>query len=155
VYIGPAFANKLFTKNGRPNTRWASCGYMERDDAPKIVNDPTGKSNLRRPSYTSWMTMCDESGLRDLFYNPKHGLFRPHPGTKRLTKDHADRIRTALENYRAAHPTAKPGFEGVAGCDGDVLLDYEPDGTLGRLIWLDWWVDWAVNNCEFPVIHNS
>lgn len=142
-----------------PSAYWYVEGEVL-DDAP-YSSDLTGKSNERSPSYTGWSDFVDEAGLRNLFYNSeKTGLMDHHPGIARLTKTHARIIRTALEDYRLAHPNAVASFCECKSCEGPWSKSEEPhnpnaDGTLVRLTWLDFWVNWAVENCERPGIYNS
>lgn len=127
---------------------------IELDEAPCFDNDNmTGGSNTRSPGYLVWHEFTEIVGLKDLFYNNETGLIRPHPGIKILTPAHRDVIRQALEHYNAKNPGSKPGF--AAYYSNDKVLDYEPDPILARLLWLDFWVNWAVENCELPVIRNS
>jgi len=66
-----------------------------------------------------------------------------------ITKDFADELMLALEMYKAK-ATLPPGFEAEWDYDGPPNYDY----SLARLIWLQWWVNWAITNCETPAISN-
>jgi hypothetical protein len=57
-------------------------------------------------------------------------------------------VSLALER-RQKKSTLPPGFEGW-GYEGPARYDY----MLARLIWLDWWMRWALENCETPAIEN-
>lgn len=132
-----------------------------RDDAPSFPGDSmTGKSNGRSPSYSTWSDFCRDAGIYDLFYNKANGLMRKHPGTAFLAPKHGAAIAAALDKYRTKHPGAKPGWreqtEGGNFFDGPWKPETEGlDGTLARLIWLDYWVQWALKNCTVPVIRNT
>jgi hypothetical protein len=135
-------------------------GYR-RDDAPEFPNDEmTGKGSSRHPSYTAWAEWCDAVGLRELFFGPSKdarycGLMGEHPGCSMLTKRHHAVIAAALDKYRTEHPTAVPGFARyVHKPSGSVLVDEHYDANLARLIWLEWWVRWALANCKVPAIYN-
>lgn len=118
---------------------------IEIDGAPTCAGDEmTGCSNRRQPSYGVWDRFCRATGVYALFFDPRKGLMREHPGTASLTKGHAKEIAAALARYRANHPDAQPTFESAD----------EHDHHLARLIWLDWWVRWALANCRQPAIHN-
>jgi hypothetical protein len=107
-------------------------------DAPAFENDSmTGMSNGRHPSYTGWSNFLDATGLRELFSE----LFVTHPGCVILNQSHYDEIHNALENYKQT-ATQPPGF-----LDGQ-------DYNLARLMWLEFWVRWALENCETPAIRN-
>lgn len=124
-------------------------------DAPTFPNDEmTGNSNNRHPGYIGWSEFCKRAGLYDLFFNHATGLMREHPGHVTLEEQHACVISKALERWKQAHPNAAPGFdvpypwqEGYG-----VPLGYDP--ILARLLWLDWWVRWALEHCEHAAIYN-
>jgi hypothetical protein len=133
---------------------------MVMDDAPHAPNDANPGANYRWPSYSSWLAFCDEVGLRDLFYDEETGLLRPHPGCKILTPEIQEVISTALDRYRRNHPDAVARFDAPSGrgivADLTEPPQYPPsDYALARLEWLDWWVRWAIANCEHPAIHNT
>ena len=112
-------------------------------EAPLFAGDVTGRTNRRRPSYSMWAKFCSATGLGDLFFGA-NGLFAEHPGTVRLTAEHALRIAQALKAYRATYPGATPTFKSRS----------ERGHHLARLEWLAWWVNWARANCTVPAIHN-
>ena len=127
------------------------------DDAPTFPNDEmTGNGNERSPSYTAWAEFCRETGLHELFFG-EDGLMRRHPGIAALTGDHLDEIRRARERWQAK-ATLPPGFEGFP--------TKLPDGTYGspdagrydyqlaRILWLEWWVAWALEHAHRPAIQN-
>lgn len=135
-----------------------------RDDAPTFANDSlTANTNERSPSYTVWSNFCEAVGLYKLFYGKDKsdgyrsydGLLAHHPGAALLGPEQALDVRQALERYRLAHPEANPGFE---AWELDKNPDPTPenvDPTLARLIWLDYWVTWAVENCEHAILENT
>lgn len=124
---------------GTPQT----VAHVEVAEAPAFDGDDAGHSNCRRPSYVDWHSFCRATGLADLFHG-KAGLFAEHPSTVRLTKRHARIVKQAREMFQAARPAAQPTF----------LSASEQDHHLARLIWLEWWVNWAIANCKRPAIHN-
>jgi len=69
-------------------------------------------------------------------------------------------VRLALETYRSAHPDAKPGWCCCDDCStrpmdkSDNLPHEDLDATLARLTWLEFWIRWALDNCEHPAIYN-
>lgn len=113
-------------------------------NAPQFPNDEmTGQGNGRHPGYSQWSDFCDEAGLEELFFAKHTGLMSAHPGTFMLRREHHATVRRALDAWRAKHPTSTPGFGG----------EYDP--ILARLMWLDFWMDWALTNCERPAISNT
>lgn len=139
--------------------------HAEREDAPD--HDPyVQKGNSRSPSYTVWDEFCREAGedVYAMFYGsgwspemrgykampeyfirkyPKRErpILAEHPGHSVLTKDDLKIVREALANRKKLGTI--PGFNGV------------DDGVLARLLWLDFWIDWALKNCKIPILHNS
>jgi hypothetical protein len=119
-------------------------------DAPVFPNDElTGSSNSRSPSYGAWTEFCRSAGIYGLFYDDYGHLLAGHPGCIGIDQDFADGVALALRRYRA-QATLPPGFEGW-DYKGTPRYDY----NLARLIWLDFWVRWALENCETPAIQNT
>ena len=116
---------------------------IEREDAPNWADDClTGKGNHRHPGYSQWSEFCGVVGLEDLFFNPRNGLMRKHPGKERLTAEHAAAVKTALVRWNARHAVPAGWGEGE-------------DPMKARLIWLDYWTSWAVAHCAKPTIENT
>lgn len=136
---------------------------VEREDAPTFPGDEmTGKGNYRYPGYGQWADFCREAGIYDLFLDRDSGeaLLQEHPGIARLHADHLTRIRAALEKRRR-ESSKPPGF-GANEVFNKELQAWEPspdadkyDPILARLIWLEYWMDWALRECERPAIYNS
>jgi len=132
--------------------------HVTRSDAPQLPYDfMTGNGNSRHPGYSQWADFCEDVELTDLFFNKKTGLMRKHPGTFEITKEHLETIKLAKEKYEKDHPDAIPGWD----YDQKWLHDREVDdgvrgrdGILARLIWLEFWFDWALKNCRKPAIYN-
>lgn len=95
---------------------------------------PTDYTNERRPSYTDWHTFMVETGLQPLF-NSRNGMLmnnENHPGYVILNKNHQRIIHMTYRN-----------------------INLIPKNQRGRLEWLKFWVDWALENCRKPVFVNS
>lgn len=128
---------------------------VRQPDAPTFPNDDlTGKGNSRHPSYVGWTEFCKKAGLYDLFFNCKTGLMREHPGHVSLEVQHAQVIEEALAKWRKDHPCARPGFDVPYPWQEGYGVPSGNDPILARLIWLDWWVQWALKNCEHAAIYN-
>lgn len=140
------------------------------DDAPVFENDEmTGNTNSRSPSYTVWSDFCREVGVFELFYgggwdrdaranrpcsemfHREYGLLQNHPGFAAINQHDVDFVSVALDKYKTKHPEARPRFSDWGGNGGAT----EADANLARLIWLDYWMRWAVKNCERPIVKNS
>lgn len=154
-------AKPLFSKeDGELYARWEVEGH-HCDGAPRFPNDPlTENSNRRSPSYTGWADTVDAAGIYPLFFGQSRealgrasypSLFYDHPGCVMLTEEHHATIRQALDRWHAK-ATKPPGFYGWLWKEGDP----EPyDPVLARLIWLEFWVRWALDNAETPAIENT
>lgn len=119
--------------------------------APTFVNDEmTGNSNSRSPSYTVWAEFARATGLYEFFFDDRGHLHAGHPGCVGITQEDADLVTAALNRYKskAVHP---PGFSDWYGKTPD---DKPVDAHLARLIWLEFWMQWAVKNCKTPAIQN-
>lgn len=121
------------------------------DEAPSFVGDAmTGKSNMRSPSYGVWAEFCRDTGLYEFFYDESGNLHAGHPGCVGITQEDADLVTAVLNRYRAK-ATLPPGFEADDRYSGPARYDY----NLARLMWLEFWMQWAVRNCETPAIQNT
>lgn len=142
---------------------------MAHPDAPSFPGDEmTGKGSSRSPSYSAWADFCDATGLRDLFYgaSPNNNggkytrdvcLIRSHPGVALLRPADLLEIRHARIQWEARK---WPTEERIAGWEGrDPFSKAEPDprydGNLARLLWLEWWVAYALENIKLPAMGNT
>lgn len=108
------------------------------EEAPAF-GEPTDNTNQRWPSYTAWADFCEEVGLVDFFY--EYNSFRGgHPGAFQINQDDVDMVYNKLEAYRKRIT--------------DVTAE-SAQWNLNRLIWLEYWMRWAVNNCSIPAIGNT
>lgn len=122
-------------------------------DAPIFLNDPAENSNTRWPSYIVWHDFCIATGLYDLFYY-QGNLRARHPGCIGIIQEDVNFVTAALTKYKAK-ATLPPGFEDEKfyfeePFEGPPNYDYH----LARLMWLEWWMQWAFKNCETPAIQN-
>lgn len=113
------------------------------DYAPAF-GEPTDFSNTRWPSYSAWTDFTKDAGLYHIFYDHyDKKLIGGHPGVRLVTKELCDVVQEALIKRRTDYPNSVEQFEGE-----------NSDGVLCRLIWLDFWLRWAFENCETPVLAN-
>ncbi len=130
------------------------------DAAPVFPNDTmTGNGNGRSPSYSAWSDSMQALGLHDVFFHKYSGLMRQHPGCQLLTPEIAEQISAAVSAYRAT-ATKPAGCAGMPTHDeatGTLIVPDEGkyDDVLMRGEWLDYWVTWAVANCETPALENG
>lgn len=113
-------------------------------DSPAF-GEPTDYTNSRWPSYSVWSSFMKAVGIYDVFFDGRGHLIGGHPGVRLVTRELSDFVNGALVKYRAENPSVHPLLN-----EGS-----ESAGWLCRLIWLDYWLNWALENCETPVIANS
>ncbi len=117
--------------------------HITHPDAPAFPGDQmTGNGNSRHPAYAGWSDFCDAAGLHDLFFGSEDGLMREHPGAFLLRPKHLAAVIAARVKWQRENPTLPPGW-GVGH-----------DSTLARLLWLEFWIGWALENCKVPTIYN-
>ncbi len=132
---------------------------MALENAPSFPGDDmTRNGNSRHPGYSAWTDFCRRTGLFDLFYREGH-LIGGHPGAVKLTKKHFDAVAAALDKHKTTHPNAKPGWCECMLCspyreEAPMPAHVELDGDLARLIWLEFWIGWALKNCTVPTLYN-
>lgn len=129
---------------------------VEVANAPAFPNDIAVKTNSRTPSYGVWREFCQKTGLYELFYNNESGLLEQNQTVVKINEGHLEMIKSALKAYQAK-ATKPPGFSDYIfdeETNGIIHIDYDKyDSTLARLLWLDFWFDWAISNCKIPAIY--
>lgn len=160
-----SIGNAKVTSGSDYNELWARWDVegTTHPDAPVFPNDAmTGNSNMRSPCYSTWHELAQEAGLQKLFYgnDEEDGLLQHHPGCAPLTEAHHTEVLAALARWQAK-ATKPPGFDNIMHIydiekkewisEGEVLHD----SMLARLIWTEWWMRWALDNCETPAFENS
>lgn len=167
IYIGQGviddpYGTDLTTKGYTPNVR-VVVKSLALESAPIFPGDAmTGNGNSRHPAYSGWARFAVSVGLHDLFFDKEHGLMAEHPGTVRLCHWHLAAMREGLQTWRATHPEAIPGWCECPTCAPfrfqvsavPAATHVDLDGDLARLIWLEWWVAYALSNCSVPCLHN-
>lgn len=128
IYIGNAEIAPI-----ESNSTVYSCVVKEifLDDAPTLTN----KSNVLLVGYWHWEDFCKEVGLEEFFFLPGKGLMVNTWDAVILKKSHLETIQQTLVRWKEKH--------------------HEPNTTQYILIWLEFWVRWALENCERPAIYNS
>lgn len=164
IYIGQAIIEDISDEYSNEYTVRYRVKGNSVAEAPEFRGDNmTGKGNSRHPGYSQWSDFCNRHNLYNFFFDKEEGLMREHPGCFKLTEYHTTIVRATLEKYQAILPTGTiPGTcmcEQCASknwCKNDELphqdnLNYD----LARLMWLDFWFRWALDNCKMPAIFNS
>ena len=129
---------------------------VEVDNAPSFPHDVSAKTNTRTPSYSVWKEFCQQTGLYELFYNKESGLLEQDQSVVKINKGHLEIIRSALKELqaKATKPPGFPDWKIDANRNTIIHIDFDKyDSTLARLLWLDFWFDWALENCKIPAIY--
>jgi hypothetical protein len=120
-------------------------------DCPTFVGD-NNKTNVRAPSYSVWADFCRNVGLEDMFYIPAHNKTGKKPkGVILLTQDSLGLVSNSLAEYKNK-VKIPPGFEEDDYATANATIPGNYDGHLARLIWLAWWIEWALSNCKMPAL---
>lgn len=132
------------------------CEHAEHDDAPAIT-EYTEKTNSRSPSYIQWGEFCRKADIYELFYGSG---WNPRLSKYEDCSNEFHRVSPLLASTGVALLSIKD-YEFVKNArinyekkNGGKLTDYQRY-NLGRLLWLEFWFKWAVENCEYPCIQNS
>jgi hypothetical protein len=79
--------------------------------------------------------------------NRSEPIIASHPGYSVLTNDDLAIVKSArIEREKLGK---EPGF-----WDND-NVDNGKDPILARLLWLEFWIDWALTNCKIPILENT
>ena len=111
-------------------------------EAPSFPDDQLSSHvNTRYPSYSGW-----ESFTKALRIDATMQELMPrHPGVVRIKSEHLNAVIKARKYFQKLHPNIEPGFK-----DNDAS-----SGHLARILWLEWWMNWALENCDNPMFYNS
>lgn len=132
----------------------------------------TGNGNSRSPSYTGWKEFCEEAGISELFYgggwdreargyrecsenyHRSTPLLAEHPGSQPLCDGDLKEVRAARMHREKNNGGREPGFWDY---DKETHQDIpnDKDSTLARLLWLEFWIAWALENCRIPILQNT
>lgn len=122
------------------------------EDCPIFFGD-NSKANTRYPSYSVWGDFCEVMRLEDMFYLRAYDRTpKKAKGVIYLTEADLEMVSNSLAEYRSK-VKIPPGFEGE-DYEPTYTTNYDPkyDGHLARLIWLEWWMRWAIANCKMPAL---
>lgn len=167
IYIGEAVIEPLEDEDDGGAERLETVvARTTRPEAPTFIGDEmTANSNARHPGYGQWSTFCEEVGLRRLFFDKRTGLMRTHPGCYKLTPAHLDVVRGAIDKWKSTRraPALPPGWDDPPPPDASDAerIAWETsdctqrDPMLARLVWLEWWMAWALKHCKVPAVYNS
>ena len=122
---------------------------MELEEAPYLDRMMIGKVNHCKVTYSYWNHFTKTVGLNDLFWNRDKGLMKCHPGLEPIRPADLEQVQEALVKYRGAGLAAVAFLEDLTG------IPPRRYHMLDSLTWLEWWMNWALENCQWPAIHNE
>lgn len=128
----------------RPYT-FISAKEKRLENAPAF-GEPTDYTNQRWPSYSSWEMFAKFVGLEDLFFDKMNVLclIKSRPGYTPLTITHKKIVDEVYDKFKKKYPNVKAKFDAS-----------DENRWFCRLVWLKFWIDWALVNCERPVFYNG
>ena len=153
--IGNAIPTRPDPSDGNEGDFGWTVNMEQHPDAPCAPNDTNPGASIRWPSYSGWAGFARAVGLYDILIqkDTPGSLMRSHPGVAPIFPMHRERTRATLAAYRVLHPGIVAGFSDDPFEDDTVAI--RAAATLARLEWLDWWIGWALDNCENPAMANS
>ena len=123
------------------------------DDAP----DFTDKSNVFEMSYASFDNFVKKAGIHsymtgrldtdnsfDESGRGDFGIVENHPGEVTIAQRDVDFWHRKVKAYRDMNPNLKAEY----------YKSWE-SAVLAHMMWFEFWVQWAVENCERPAIVNG
>lgn len=135
------------------------------NEAPEFLNDSlTGKQNFRSMANRAYSEFIAEHNLKDFDDMFSDDSSRIHV----ITQDMLDCIVNARELHELTIGEKVPGWALANGFivlpDGSYRFYTEEevdiatkesntDADLARLMWFEWWLKWALDNCERPAIY--
>ena len=123
-------------------------------EAPLFPNDTSFPSNNTSKTSITWYNFCENAGLLDMFYESDKQIRGGYPGYFDLTSNHLMQVQNALTNRRLTNNGKPPGYAPTGLWlylqGNNAVVEY--DGVLAKLIWLEWWIRWALLNCSKPIV---
>lgn len=161
IYIGEA--EICYSKN-MDESVFIRAKEVENENAPLFgFMHISGKSNSTHPSYSGMSSFSKSTGLYSLFFEKGSGLLSFHPDCRALNKKHLDEVKTARLEWEKKHPDCKkklplkskePSDFKDLSIDKQLEISAVFDWCYAKLLWYEFWFEWALKNCERPVIVN-
>jgi len=129
--------------------------YTTHVDAPNEAY--LGRCNTRSPTYSVWSEVCNDLGLKGLLNNsPTSSKGFNAKEVIMIDEEFVKEFTILAELFRKNNPTIVPKYTDDTPDTTDTT-DEEMKymvlcGSMVRLVWLEFWIDWAVKNCKTPVM---
>lgn len=112
-------------------------------EAPTFPGDIRQLNSLQRP-HTDWKSFAQTMALEDTLFGAPRGWASQWGWVAPLRREQAMKVRGArLVAEKELYRDVVPAF----GPPGD-FSNYSVH--FATIIWLDWWVSWAFQNCQRP-----
>lgn len=108
------------------------------DTAPSFFGN-INKTNILTCHISTWEKFCHKADIHELFFSGG-----THRGIVKLKQRHLDLVSDVLANYHDFGPV-RPSWNDPENPD---WCKY--NGMMERLTWIDYWMRWAIANCETP-----
>lgn len=119
------------------------------------LNSSHDYANCILPSYSGWSRFMKGTGLEEHLLGVGINLVPSHPGVCYISKTVRDAILGYGKEWLENNPVVERRIERSGSYRGVKVVDEFECYQAARMRWLVWWVEWAYNNCDFPVIANG
>ncbi len=138
-----------YTEDGLESASAVGAKSIARYDAPSF-GEPTDGTNERWVSYTSWWDFCEFVGLTHAIYDSEQRSLRGgHHGAFPINEEFKKEVDAAMVRLREKYPFAVAIY---GENENDVP---EENGAMCRLVWLQYWTNYALDNCTSPMFANT
>lgn len=109
-------------------------------------------TNERYTHNSLWLKFSEFVNIKDMFYNENEKLVGKEIGYLKLTHSFLEELRKRIKVFKGKYPDAEATY-------GDNNLRSLNDFStpvenlfLCRLVWLEFWINYAIENSENPAI---
>ena len=111
---------------------------IKRIDNNLITNPPSVENkNYFTTMYLDWDNLTNLLGKKYFFSSSENEVIK-------LDKSHLECIKDIINNFTHNHPR-------IVSRRNQILLNVlDEDRMYFRLLWMKYWIEWSLQNCEFP-----
>lgn len=129
--------------------------YMYGASVKRVIQtDAPEGSNSRSPSYFVWNKVCLDLNIKELLYYRKNDRGNPvHKNVIFLNDEFLTAFKEAARLFRLNNPSIVPKYtDDTPDTTKEELRTMELCGSMMRLVWMEYWFDWAVKKYKNPVM---